>query len=69
VSFEVDRVDDVLAEGWSVLVTGRAEVLTAASDLARAGRLRITPWAGGERDCYVRITPGQVSGRRIRLAP
>lgn len=67
VSFEVDRMDHVLAEGWSVVVTGRAEVLTAAADLARTGRLGVAPWAGGTRDCYVRITPEQVTGRRIRL--
>jgi transcriptional regulator with XRE-family HTH domain len=69
VSFEVDHVDDVLAEGWSVLVTGRAEVLTAASDLAGAGLPEIVTWAGGERDCYVRVIPEQITGRRIRLAP
>jgi transcriptional regulator with XRE-family HTH domain len=66
VSFDVDHLDDDLAEGWSVLVSGEAELITNPGELARAREAGITPWAGGDRDTYVRLTPREITGRRIR---
>lgn len=63
VSFEVDRIDDAASEGWSVLVTGRAERTEVDRALAR---LRVEPWAGKGRDVYVRIPIEEISGRSIR---
>jgi transcriptional regulator with XRE-family HTH domain len=67
VSFDVDHLDDALAEGWSVLLSGTAVVITEPADLAHVKTLGIEPWAGGERNTYVRITPTQLTGRRIRV--
>jgi nitroimidazol reductase NimA-like FMN-containing flavoprotein (pyridoxamine 5'-phosphate oxidase superfamily)/plasmid maintenance system antidote protein VapI len=67
VGFEVDRIDDAMREGWSVLVTGRARRLVDPEEMARARALGVEPWAGGDRDVYLRLTPDQVSGRRIRV--
>ncbi len=66
VSFEVDHLDEALAEGWSVLISGQGHVIVAPAELDQAQALGITPWAGGERDVYVRIVGGEVTGRRIR---
>jgi len=33
---------------------------------AVAARLGIEPWAGGQRDLVLRLTPREVTGRRIR---
>jgi transcriptional regulator with XRE-family HTH domain len=66
VSFEVDHLDEALAEGWSVLVSGEGHVIVEAAELEQARALNIAPWAGGERDIYVRISPVKVTGRRIR---
>jgi transcriptional regulator with XRE-family HTH domain len=66
VSFEVDHIDDALAEGWSVLISGQGHVIVDPSELHRAQAAGVTPWAGGERDVYVRIVPTEVTGRRIR---
>jgi nitroimidazol reductase NimA-like FMN-containing flavoprotein (pyridoxamine 5'-phosphate oxidase superfamily) len=66
VSFDVDHLDDVLGEGWSVLVSGAASLMTAPAELAQAEALGIAPWAGGERDTYVKIVARTVTGRRIR---
>jgi transcriptional regulator with XRE-family HTH domain len=66
VSFDVDHLDDALSEGWSVLVTGEAQVITDPAELARAQALHIEPWAGGDRPIYVRLTGSQITGRRIR---
>lgn len=69
VSFDVDHLDDALSEGWSVLVTGEARVITDPGELARAASLNIEPWAGGNKAAYVRLTARQITGRRIRVAP
>jgi len=66
VSFEVDRIDDALAEGWSVLLSGEVHVISDARELKLAQDLKVTPWAGGERDIYVRIATQRVTGRRVR---
>ena len=63
-SFEVDHIDDPLFEGWSVLLTGRAHVVDHRSDVT--GVPEVVPWAGGQRDTYVRLEPHTVTGRRIR---
>jgi transcriptional regulator with XRE-family HTH domain len=66
VSFDVDHIDDALGEGWSVLASGAARPVSAPAELREVGALAITPWAGGDRDVYVRITVGEITGRRIR---
>jgi transcriptional regulator with XRE-family HTH domain len=66
VSFEVDHLDEALAEGWSVLVSGQARVVTDPDELAAVSALGIAPWAGGGRDTYIRIVASDVTGRRIR---
>jgi nitroimidazol reductase NimA-like FMN-containing flavoprotein (pyridoxamine 5'-phosphate oxidase superfamily) len=66
VSFEVDRLDEALHEGWSVLVHGRAHEVTDEREYQRLeGAAHVEPWAGGARDVYVRIAPVRISGRRI----
>ena len=66
VSFEVDRLDEALHEGWSVLVHGRAHEVTDEREVKRLERTtHVEPWAGGARDVYVRIAPVRISGRRI----
>ena len=68
VSFEVDHLDEVLGEGWSVLVSGQAHVVTSAAELAEVESLEIATWAGGAKQTYVRIIAGQVTGRQIRAS-
>jgi nitroimidazol reductase NimA-like FMN-containing flavoprotein (pyridoxamine 5'-phosphate oxidase superfamily) len=65
VSFEVDRVDEVMSEGWSVLVTGTARRVENLSELEALGRLGLAPWASGSRHELVRIHPDVVTGRVI----
>ena len=66
VSFEVDQLDDALAEGWSVLASGVGHEVTETAELELVRGLGDTPWAGGERTTFIRIHPDQVTGRRIR---
>jgi len=66
VSFDVDHIDDDRSEGWSVLLTGGARMVTDPAELRHVQALNVQPWAGGDRPAYVRLTPAQVTGRRIR---
>ncbi|MEU0333868.1 pyridoxamine 5'-phosphate oxidase family protein [Streptomyces sp. NPDC006193] len=66
VAFEVDRVDDALSQGWSVVVRGVAETVTGPDAVrSLAERAYSAPWAGGERDVWVRIGVTALTGRRI----
>ena len=64
--FEVDRLDEALSQGGSVLVTGRAVRVTSEAEVRRLEHhTGVRPWAGGVRDVYVRIIPRKITGRRI----
>jgi hypothetical protein len=67
VSFDVDQLDEALGEGWSVLLTGTASVITGSAEASRVQALGIQPWAGGDREVYVRLSPSRITGRRIRV--
>ncbi|MGQ4436138.1 helix-turn-helix domain-containing protein [Streptomyces sp. SAS_260] len=66
VAFEIDRIDDAFAEGWSVLALGRARLVTDADDVRRLTEQAFSrPWAGGSREEWVRIDALSLTGRRI----
>lgn len=65
VAFEIDEVDAATESGWSVVVTGTARVLREPADLVRLDAVPMASWAGPDHQTAVRITPGQVTGRRI----
>jgi nitroimidazol reductase NimA-like FMN-containing flavoprotein (pyridoxamine 5'-phosphate oxidase superfamily) len=66
VAFEVDDVDPETHSGWSVLIVGDACAVTDESDVMRVRQLPFAPWAPGQRDHYIRITPGMVTGRTLQ---
>jgi len=68
VAFEVDQFDLDAREGWSVLVQGPAHHLDSESERAEARSAGVEPWAGGQREHFIRITPARITGRRIRRA-
>lgn len=66
VSFEADRLDEELREGWSVLVHGHSHTITTERQVQHLQEAtHLEPWADGARDVYVRIVPAWISGRRI----
>jgi transcriptional regulator with XRE-family HTH domain len=66
VAFEVDRLDEALSQGWSVLVRGPAHRVMHPAELRHLQQdATIWSWPGGERDVYVRIVPDKITGRRI----
>lgn len=69
VAFEADEIDAASRTGWSVVVTGMAHAVESASELVRVAQLGLVAWVPGERQHYVRITPGRVTGRRLEPPP
>ncbi len=66
VAFEVDGHDPATRTGWSVLLNGKAEVVTGEEDTARLERTGLVPWADGvDRPHWIRIRPDSVTGRAI----
>jgi nitroimidazol reductase NimA-like FMN-containing flavoprotein (pyridoxamine 5'-phosphate oxidase superfamily) len=65
VSFQIDRVDESMGEGWSVLVTGSARRVGDPDEALALAGLGLTPWAGGPRHALVRIRPDEMTGRVI----
>jgi nitroimidazol reductase NimA-like FMN-containing flavoprotein (pyridoxamine 5'-phosphate oxidase superfamily) len=66
VAFEVDQFDTDAREGWSVLVQGPAHHLDSETEQAEAMAVGVVPWAGGDREHFIGITPARITGRRIR---
>lgn len=66
VAFEIDQLDPAERTGWSVLLQGGAHYVEDEKERAAAREAGIDPWAGGDREVFIRIKPTMVSGRRIR---
>ncbi|TMS00355.1 pyridoxamine 5'-phosphate oxidase family protein [Nonomuraea basaltis] len=64
IGFEVDRIDEAQREGWSVLIQGPAHHVPP-DEVAKVIDADVTPWAGGDRQLYIRAIPHQITGRRI----
>jgi nitroimidazol reductase NimA-like FMN-containing flavoprotein (pyridoxamine 5'-phosphate oxidase superfamily) len=66
VTFEADHYDPRRRAGWSVLVTGRAEMVYDDDEIAALDRLGLEPWPDAvDRSFWVRIRPRAVTGRRL----
>ena len=68
VAFEVDDLDYVHRDGWSVTVVGTAREVTDPADVTRLRQIGLAAWAPGERELFVRIVPGIITGRWLRHA-
>lgn len=66
VAFEVDAIDTDAREGWSVLIHGPAHHMDSLPEHVQALETGAEPWAGGDREHGIRITPTRITGRRIR---
>ena len=67
VAFEIDEIDEIGRQGWSVLIQGPAHHVSEA-ERESAERAGVEPWPAGERELFMRIVPNRVTGRRIQPA-
>jgi nitroimidazol reductase NimA-like FMN-containing flavoprotein (pyridoxamine 5'-phosphate oxidase superfamily) len=68
--FEIDRFLPEERSGWSVVVIGRLEEVTAfdARTFARVKELPVDPWASAEKAHWMRLVPTRISGRVVGTA-
>ena len=64
-SFEVDDFDELGHRGWSVLVSGRSQVVDDPATLARVDALRLESLDPSGKHDVVRVAADLVSGREI----
>jgi nitroimidazol reductase NimA-like FMN-containing flavoprotein (pyridoxamine 5'-phosphate oxidase superfamily) len=68
VAFEADHLDLVNHSGWSVTAIGQAREVTDPGDVARLREIDLSPWAPGEREHFIRISPQIINGRYLHAA-
>jgi len=68
VAFEIDDIDTVSRQGWSVLIQGPAHHVKPGAERDAALNAGVEPWPAGERELFVRIVPARITGRRILAA-
>jgi nitroimidazol reductase NimA-like FMN-containing flavoprotein (pyridoxamine 5'-phosphate oxidase superfamily) len=67
VVFEAD--DHTVAEGWSVIVRGRAHLLKTDAEIEQAERAQLLPWTATLKTRYVRVTASEITGRHFTFGP
>lgn len=65
VAFEADSFDAESRSGWSVVVTGRATVVTDPVEHERLMRTGPRSWMPIEEDVFIRIEATMVTGREL----
>ncbi|WP_461189270.1 pyridoxamine 5'-phosphate oxidase family protein [Arthrobacter sp. Z4-13] len=65
VLFEADGI--LSDEAWSVVLRGKARVLSKSAELAAVEELGLKSWVPTLKDFYVEIDPVSVSGRHFQL--
>lgn len=65
VAFEADAVDAAAHSGWSVVVTGRARLVSDPAEHDRLTRTGPHSWVASPHDVFIRITSELVTGREL----
>jgi hypothetical protein len=65
VAFQADDIDVGTRSGWTVTVVGQASVVTDPLVVDRLAGLGLETWVAGERNTFVVVDLGLVSGLRI----
>ena len=69
VAFEADYHDSPLTYGWSVIIQGRAHLLSANADILEAEEAPLKSWIATLKPIYVRVIASQITGRRFKFGP
>ena len=68
-AFEIDHLDYERHLGWSVVAYGRGELVEDPDEVAEIKRLwDPRPWAGGQRNLYMKLVWRNLTGRRLGSA-
>ncbi|MEU9670542.1 pyridoxamine 5'-phosphate oxidase family protein [Streptomyces bobili] len=66
VAFEADEFDAATQSGWSVVVTGRATVVTDPAEHRRLSESGPISWMPVDNAVFIRIDSGLITGRELR---
>ncbi|MFE9023999.1 pyridoxamine 5'-phosphate oxidase family protein [Streptomyces sp. NPDC007808] len=69
IAFEADEFDAVSRSGWSVIVTGRATVVTDPAEHERLSQAGPSSWMPLHDAVFVRIESEMVTGRELKGTP
>jgi len=70
VAFEADGYDAAVGEAWSVVVKGQVELVQTIQEMVDTVGLPLFSWHAAPKPCFVRVVPGEVTGRRfVVVAP
>lgn len=69
VAFEADCFDEDARGGWSVVVTGRAGLVTDTGERRRLRALDVRSWVNPPEETYLRIACELVAGRSLERLP
>jgi uncharacterized protein len=67
VAFEAD--DHTAAEGWSVIIQGRAHLLLENAEILDAEEAPLLSWPATVKPHYVRVIALEITGRRFKFGP
>jgi nitroimidazol reductase NimA-like FMN-containing flavoprotein (pyridoxamine 5'-phosphate oxidase superfamily) len=65
VAFEVDDIAVSTGSGWTVVVTGRLQLVHDALEIARLRALKLQSWAPAASDRYLQLRAELITGLRI----
>jgi uncharacterized protein len=65
VALEADGLEGDRVRAWSVVVKGNAEQITQTAELMDTVGLPVLPWQAGSKGLFIRVVPGEVTGRRF----
>jgi nitroimidazol reductase NimA-like FMN-containing flavoprotein (pyridoxamine 5'-phosphate oxidase superfamily) len=73
VAFEADNAavahDRQTTDPWSVVIHGKAELISGDTQLFDSFDLAVRPWHVSNKPYFVRLVPTAVSGRRFSIGP
>lgn len=65
VAFQVDDFDSDTTTGWSVTITGQAQLVDGEEEATRLARLPLRPWVPTTNGQFIRIPARHVAGHRL----
>jgi nitroimidazol reductase NimA-like FMN-containing flavoprotein (pyridoxamine 5'-phosphate oxidase superfamily) len=68
VAFEADEINAVDRSGWSVVVTGRVQLIDDADEVARLDAWHLQTWRPAATDRYLRLRAELISGQYLPIA-
>jgi nitroimidazol reductase NimA-like FMN-containing flavoprotein (pyridoxamine 5'-phosphate oxidase superfamily) len=68
VAFEADEISVVDRSGWSVVVTGRVQLIDDVDEIARLDAWHLQTWRPATTDRYLRLHAELISGQYLPIA-